>query len=98
MARPKAPTFEEFWKAYPVHKGIVDARAAWNRLSATDKSKALAGIAAYRDECLRTGVAFCYGQKYLIKQRWTDEPQAKPETAGLQDVNTADALEGMEEW
>lgn len=74
MPRKKTPTFKQFWEAYPVHKEQMDAERAWKRLRVKDKLAAMEGIAAYRDECLRTGVTICYGQKYLNHRRWTDEP------------------------
>lgn len=81
MPRRKTPTFEEFWKAYPVHKAKGDAERAWKRVRAADKVKAVDGIAAYRDECLRTGVAMCYGHGYLNGRRWEDEPEGTTGTA-----------------
>ena len=96
MGRNKAPEFETFWKAYPVHNDKPGAERAWNHLSASDKSKAVAGIPAYRERCLRTGVYICYGQGYLNRRRWEDEPTQKP--AVCQDENTGGALEGMETW
>lgn len=96
MGRRKAPDFGEFWQAYPVHKARADAERAWGRLKAVDREAALAGIPAYREECLRTGVAFCYAQKYLSRRRWEDEDaavQAAPPPC------PADGdLEGMETW
>lgn len=74
MPRKKTPTFEEFWAAYPVHKARIDAERAWKHVLAADKVKAVAGIPAYRDECLRTGANLCYGQGYLNGRRWEDEP------------------------
>jgi len=95
MGRSKAPSFGDFWKAYPVHKSRIEAEAAWNRLSATDRQRALAGIAAYREECMRTGVACCYGQKYLNKRRWEDEPST---TEAPLPPATEGVLDGMETW
>ena len=73
MGRRKAPEFGEFWRAYPVHRARAAAERAWARLTASDRAAAVAGIHAYREECLRTGVALCYGQRYLTDRRWTDE-------------------------
>lgn len=96
MGRNKAPEFDVFWKAYPVHKDKPGAERAWNRLTASARSKAVAGIPAYREECLRTGVAMCYGQGYLVHRRWEDEPSSEP--SGCAKENDGDALEDMEKW
>ena len=96
MGRSKAPDFDVFWKAYPVHKDKPGAERAWSRLSASDKSRAVAGIPAYREECLRTGVAMCYGQGYLNRRRWEDEPAGVPD--GFVRDDAGDSLEGMETW
>ena len=69
----KAPDFQDFWDAYGVKRERIDAERAWNRLSARDKRAAIAGIAAYREGCRRTGVAMKYGQGYLSHRRWEDE-------------------------
>lgn len=82
MPRRKTPTFEEFWAAYPVHKRRIDAERAWKRMTVKDKLAAMDGIAAYRDECLRTGIAICFGQGYLNGRRWEDEPDTTRDGAG----------------
>ena len=71
--KSKSPTFDDFWRAYPLHKGKRDAERAWNRLSAGDKQKALAGIASYRDYIQQTGMAVKYPQGWLNGHRWEDE-------------------------
>lgn len=96
MGRNKAPEFDVFWKAYPVHCDKPGAERAWNHLTASDKSKAVAGIPAYRERCLRTGAYMCFGQGYLNHRRWEDEPLS--ESSGQPKENDADALEGMEKW
>ena len=73
MGRSKAPTFDDFWRAYPLHKGKRDAEKAWNRLSAGDKQKALAGIHRYREYIEQTGVSIKYPQGWLNGHRWEDE-------------------------
>lgn len=90
--RSKAPTFDDFWKAYPLHKGKIEAERAWNRLSAGDKHKALAGVPAYRLYCEQTGVAIKYPQGWLNGRRWEDEYEETPETIG------DTALSDMETW
>ena len=66
------PDFDTFWDAYPLHKGKQEAMAAWRRLSADDKAKALAVLPRYRDDCLRQGISFKYAQGWLNKRRFCD--------------------------
>ena len=80
-----APTFEDFWKLYPLRKGQRDAKRVWNRLSKDDRRKAVKGIKAYCEEVQRMGIAYKYPQGYLSGHRWEDEdtpqaltPPAKP--------------------
>lgn len=73
MARTKAPAFSDFWQAYPLHMGKREAKRAWDRLSARDKQKALAGIPAYREYVQQTGVFVMYPQGWLNGRRWEDE-------------------------
>ena len=46
---------------------------AWKRLSAKDQRAAIAGIAPYREDCRKRGIAMMYGQGYLNHRRWEDE-------------------------
>ena len=77
MGRSKAPDFEAFWRAYPVHKARRDAETAWKCLTASDRTAAVAGIAAYAEACREQGVALKYGQGYLNGRRWEDEPDGE---------------------
>ena len=81
--------FGTFWDAYAHKRNKEAAAKVWERLSDRDRRAALAGIAAYRSECQRTGVAMMYPQNYLRCRRWEDEiePVAAPADTG-----------GMEEW
>lgn len=72
------PLFTTFWKAYPLKRDKRAAEPAWNRLSAADKRAAIAGIEAYRNECLRTGANMMYPQGYLNHHRWEDEIEPAP--------------------
>lgn len=74
----KAPTFDDFWLAYPLHKGKKPAERAWNRLTAGERRKALAALAAYRDECQQRGIAYKYAQGWLNDRRWEDETDSAP--------------------
>lgn len=80
----KAPSFDEFWAAYPLHKARKQAEQAWQRLSAGDRRAALAALPAYRQDCLRQGIAFKYAQGWLNGRRWEDEvsdPNPNPSPA-----------------
>ena len=107
MGRTKAPNFDEFWKAYPLHKGKIDAERAWNRMSAGDKQKALAGVPAYRLYCEQTGVAVKYPQGWLNGRRWEDEYEETPVSGFKVQVSSNNgqsetigdtALSDMETW
>ena len=65
--------FKTFWDAYALKRNHIKAERAWERLSDKDRRAALAGIAAYQQECRRTGVAVMYAQNYLACRRWEDE-------------------------
>ncbi|MBQ9646150.1 MAG: hypothetical protein IJV24_07325 [Prevotella sp.] len=71
------PTFDEFWKAYPLHKARKQAEQAWARLTATDRRAALAALPAYRQDCEQQGIAFKYAQGWLNGRRWEDELEAQ---------------------
>lgn len=43
------PLFEKFWQLYPRKVGRVDARRAWNQLTAADRQMALLRAALYRE-------------------------------------------------
>ena len=88
--------FAVFWDAYGLKKDRKAAEGAWKRLSARDRRAAVEGIAAYREECRRTGVSMMYGPGYLNHRRWEDEtdtPAAAPEPAA-----GAAVPEEMELW
>lgn len=107
MATSKTPSFDEFWRAYPLHKAKVQAERAWNRLTARDKNKALAGLPAYCRYCLQKGIAYKYAQGWLNDHRWEDEYEDNPptnivlstpaETVNEQPYSSADD-DGMEKW
>lgn len=67
------PTFQDFWDAYGYRRDRLRAQRAWNRLSAADKKAAVAGIAAYKEDCERRGISLMYGQGYLNNRRWEDD-------------------------
>jgi len=65
--------FDQFYKAYPIHRGRQDAEKAWRRLSAKDRRAARDGIARYCTICQQQGVSYKYPQGYLNGRRWEDE-------------------------
>ena len=65
--------FQNFWDAYGLKRDRIMAERAWRRLSAKDKKAALAGIPAYREDCLQRGISMMYAQGYLNHRRWEDE-------------------------
>lgn len=84
--------FGRFWDAYGRKLDRKAAEGAWRRLSAKDRRAAVAGIAAYREACLRSGVAMMYAQGYLNHRRWEDGQDGAPPPL------PADDYEGMEIW
>jgi hypothetical protein len=70
----KAPTFADFWQAYPLHVSKKRAEGAWNRLTAKEKRLAIAAIPAYV-AYIQTMPAPSYKtpQGWLNDRRWEDE-------------------------
>lgn len=70
----KTPTFDDFWRVYPLKKGKEDAeKKAWNRLTAAEKRKAVAAVPLYIDDCRRSGIdRYKYPQGWLNGKRWQD--------------------------
>ena len=85
--------FDEFWKAYPLHRGKKDAERAWGRLTAKERRQAIAALPAYTADCRERGIAFKYAQGWLNGRRWEDEIQCAP-PAEAED-NKRDS---MEQW
>lgn len=69
----KAPTFQQFWDAYGLKRDRFAAERAWNKLSATDKRKAIAAIPDYNADCQQRGINRMYAQGYLNHHRWEDD-------------------------
>ena len=83
----KAPSFQEFWAAYPLHRARIPAERVWKRLTAEQKNKALAALSAYKEECQRTGIAYKYAQGWLNDHRWEDySAQEAPIAEHIPDV------------
>jgi hypothetical protein len=90
------PTFEEFWKAYPLHRARGESERVWNKMTAKDKRAAFAGIAAYREACKRTGAYFKYASGWLADRRWEDEAEAVEPKLDLEPHATV--FDDMETW
>lgn len=75
--RQPAISFQAFWDEYGLKRDRFAAERQWRRLSASEQRAAYKGIAAYRDDCQRSGIAMMYAQGYLSHRRWEDdiEPQ-----------------------
>ena len=86
--------FQKFYKAYPIHRGRLDAEKAWRRLSAKDRRAARDGIARYCAICQQQGVSYKYPQGYLNGRRWEDEaaePQEKVSSSKFFDERSGKA-------
>lgn len=83
--------FLTFWEAYGKKRNRIAAACVWRRLPDKDRRAAIAGIASYRNECMRTGVAMMYPQNYLKYRRWTEETD---------DISapTDDPIDDMGKW
>lgn len=66
------PSFESFWRAYPLHRGKLEAERAWKRLTAEQKQLAIAALPAYTADCQQHGIAYKYAQGWLNGHRWED--------------------------
>lgn len=67
------PTFDEFWRAYPLHRDRYRAEKTWNRLTAADKRAALAALPAYIADCQQEGIKYKYAHGWLNGRRWEDK-------------------------
>lgn len=95
----KAPTFQQFWDAYGLKRDRFAAERAWNKLSATDKRKAIAAIPDYNADCQQRGINRMYAQGYLNHHRWEDDFTADTCKAEATEIPTqvADST-SMETW
>ena len=94
MPKGRTIDFRTFWDAYGKKRDRGDAEKVWQRLSAKDRRAAIDGIAAYREACLRDGVAMMYGQGYLSHRRWERQASDR-QKGGLPEL---EAFEDMEIW
>lgn len=81
-ARPPAPTFDDFWAAWPRKVGKLDARKAWDKKikQGHDPFKIIAGVE--RMAAVSTEKQFIkYPAGWLNGERWTDEDEDLPRPA-----------------
>jgi hypothetical protein len=79
-----AARFPDFWEAYPNKKGKQDAEKRWRRDGLdgmADEIIAHVRLMAEVDDGWRRGYV-PMGSTYLNQARWTDVPQAPPQTNG----------------
>jgi hypothetical protein len=75
------PTFADFWRAYPVHKGKRPAEKAWaNAIKGTDPGAIIAGAERYAEELAThpNPPSPKWPQGWLNDRRWEDEPLPIP--------------------
>lgn len=66
-------TFDYFYEEYGYKTGKVKAQNAWNRLSKSDRMKALQYLPKYFDFLRKSGgIAKLYPATYLNQKRWED--------------------------
>jgi len=64
-------TFSHFWDTYAYKVGNkARAERLWNKMSKTQRVKALDWISAYDSERTKTSAAKLYPETYLNQQRW----------------------------
>ena len=73
--------FENFWKLYGYSKGKQRAYGKWNKLSDTDKQKAIDAIPAYLEDCARCKRDQQHAATYLFNHTFEDDFSAKPKRA-----------------
>jgi hypothetical protein len=73
--------FENFWKLYGYSKGKQRAYGKWNKLSDTDKQKAINAIPAYLEDCARCKRDQQHAATYLYNHTFEDDFTAKPKRA-----------------
>jgi len=91
-ASAAAPTFDEFWAAWPKREAKKDARRAWDKLSAASKTAALAALPAHVARWHNEGRArnhIPHPATWLNGERWEDElgeifPQQPPARPAVQ--------------
>lgn len=90
MKRKRQPAinFQMFWNSYGLKRDRFAAERQWKRLSVSEQRAAYNGIASYREDCQRRGIAMMYAQGYLSHRRWTDEME--PQQPALEEMKLWD--------
>lgn len=86
MTEPEIDDFDQFWKAYPRRDNKKKARATWNRLSKSNKQKALIDL-----ETRYIGIQKCFvplPTTYLNGERWEDDPIPREENKPVEHVSS----------
>lgn len=78
------PSFDDFYKTYPLKKSKKDAIRAWNKLSDKDKIAATEKVSEYKADCDRCERNYRYPATYLNGRTWEDDFSG----SGKQRVNT----------
>lgn len=82
MKKNSTPTFDEFWRAYPLHRDRYRAEKTWNRLTVADKRAVMAALPAYIADCQQKGIQYKYAHGWLNGRRWEDEMTTEMELPG----------------
>lgn len=67
------PTFDDFYKDYPLKKSKKDAIRAWNKLSDKDKIAAAEKVSEYKTDCDKCERPYRYPATYLNGRTWEDD-------------------------
>jgi hypothetical protein len=72
---PEAPTFDDFYRLYPLKKEPDRARTAWGKaIGKADPKVIIDGVHTYIDELKRTGTYCKHPATWLNAACWADEP------------------------
>lgn len=66
-----APSFAEFWKAYPVKRGKIPAERTWKRMTPLNRRLALERLPAYVAS-VKNPEYLQHGSTYVSRQTWLD--------------------------
>jgi hypothetical protein len=82
-ARPRKPSFDDFWEHYPRKVGKDDARKAWDKavkIKKVEPAVIVAGAERLRDDPnLPTKQWIPHPATWLTRGGWDDEPYPEPE-------------------
>lgn len=75
VAQLPGPTFDDFYRAFPLHTGVGAARRAWAKAAAkADPATIVAGAERYRDDPNRMAEYTAHPATWLNAERWADDP------------------------